>query len=73
VSEQRMAICKVCPFNSENAEGYKSFRTDEHCIECGCTLLPKTKCLSCSCPKDKWGPEVTPEEEKIIDDNEKAI
>jgi len=72
VSEQRMAICRDCPLSSMNAVNYHSVRTDEHCTECGCTLLPKTKCLSCSCPVDKWTSELTPEEENTIN-NEKSF
>jgi len=68
VSEERLAICRACPLHSSNKEGYKSMRKDEHCTECGCSLLPKTKCLSCECPVDKWGPELTAEQEKEIQD-----
>lgn len=71
VSQERLAICRSCPFNSINAKKagtYKSFRTDEHCTDCGCPLLSKTKCLSCHCPQNKWGPEITDEQEKIIND-----
>jgi hypothetical protein len=67
VSSERMAICRECPFNSINS-GYSGIRKDEHCTKCGCTLAAKTKCLSCKCPIDNWGAEITPEEEKIIDD-----
>lgn len=69
VSSERMSICRACPFNSINAKAagtYKSFRKDEHCIECGCTLAAKTKCLSCECPLKKWAAEITPEEDDII-------
>ena len=72
VSHERMEICRGCPFNSINAKGYQSLRTDEHCTDCGCTLLPKTKCLSCFCPQHKWEAELTPEEENDIE-NEKNI
>lgn len=56
VSQYRISICEGCPFYSENArkQGYNSIRPDIHCIDCGCTISAKTKCLSCSCPKDKW-------------------
>lgn len=65
VSEQRLAICRECPFHSSK---HKTMRPDEHCTQCGCSLLPKTKCLTCFCPIDKWGPELTPEEQKTIND-----
>jgi len=72
VSKERLDICRACPFNSINAKktGYKSVRIDEHCTDCGCSLIPKTKCLSCSCPQNKWEAELTPEQEKEIDNEE---
>ena len=65
VSEERMAICEQCEFHSKF---HKTYRPDEHCIDCGCTLLAKTKCLSCECPLDepKWEAVVTEEEEELI-------
>jgi len=70
VSEERLAICRACPLHSSNKEGYTTVRVDEHCTECGCSLLPKTKCLSCSCPVDKWTSELTSEEEQQIKNEE---
>jgi hypothetical protein len=60
VSEERLAICRSCPFHSSN---FNSIRPDEHCTDCGCSLILKTKCLSCACPQSKWVAELTPEEE----------
>jgi len=37
---------------------------DEHCVECGCTLSAKTKCLSCSCPLEQWKAVITETQEK---------
>lgn len=59
VSDERLAICRGCMYNSVKAaaDGTKfstSWRPDEHCISCGCTLAAKTKCLSCACPLGKW-------------------
>lgn len=48
---ERMAICEGCEFISTK---HKSHRPDVHCTQCGCTLAAKTKCLSCSCPLNKW-------------------
>lgn len=59
-SQQRLAICEKCPFHSKN---YKTIRPDAHCTHCGCTLSAKTKCLSCSCPLNKWMAVVTEEQE----------
>lgn len=62
-SDKRLKICRGCPEHSSNKEGYKTVRIDEHCTDCTCTLSAKTKCLSCKCPIDKWGPVVTMEQE----------
>lgn len=66
VSKQRMEICRACPHNSLNKPNYVTLRVDEHCVECGCTLSAKTKCLSCSCPLEKWVAVITEEQEKEI-------
>lgn len=71
LSNERLAICKDCPFNSIVAGPINSLRFDYHCTRCGCTLIPKTKCLSCGCPEHKWEAEVTPEEEQKIEKNER--
>jgi len=68
IANQRIEICNGCLFHSDNREGYKSLRQDKHCTDCGCTLSAKTKCLSCACPKDKWGAVVTKTEEDTIDE-----
>lgn len=51
VANVRMDICNSCEEHSKN---HKSIRPDAHCVECGCTLLAKTKCLTCECPLKKW-------------------
>ncbi len=66
VSKERLEICRKCPFHRDPFD--RSVRPDEHCHDCGCSLTPKTKCLSCSCPQGNWGEEITPEEEKTIND-----
>ena len=66
-SATRMAICNECPKHSKN---FSSLRGDDHCTVCGCTLLPKTKCLSCKCPEDRWLPILSEEEEKKIKEYE---
>lgn len=63
-SNKRIAICKQCEFHSANRKNYKTIRPDAHCTHCGCTLSAKTKCLSCSCPLNKWVGEVTQEQEE---------
>ena len=70
VSNGRMEICRNCFYHSSNRPGYRTMRPDEHCTNCGCTLSAKTKCLSCSCPKDYWKAVVTREQEDEIDGTE---
>ena len=47
-------------------------RPDAHCINCGCNVATKTRCLSCQGPIAKWMPVVTDDEkyeiEKIINE-----
>ena len=57
ISNQRKLICDGCEWQSTNRKiihGYKTVRPDVHCVNCGCTLDDKRKCLSCSCPLKKW-------------------
>ena len=63
-SEERLAICEACDYHSKNRKNYKTVRPDDHCTNCGCTLAAKTKCLSCSCPINKWVALVTPDQEE---------
>jgi hypothetical protein len=69
----RMAICYGCEFCSIH---HNTLRPDVHCMDCGCTLSAKTACLSCECPKQKWMPVVTNEQEQEIkksyEDNQKG-
>ncbi len=52
ISAERLAICDVCVFHSKNHK--TPGRPDAHCTDCGCNLDAKSRCLSCSCPKNKW-------------------
>lgn len=63
VSEERLEICNACDSHSKN---YKKNRPDDHCTKCGCTLLAKTKCLSCNCPINKWTAVLTSDQEEEI-------
>ena len=63
VSKERLAVCSECEWHSSK---HKTIRPDAHCIDCGCTLSAKTKCLSCSCPMNKWLAVVTEAEEEEI-------
>lgn len=61
-SEERLAICKGCPFNSTPGR----ISSLSRCLDCKCFLTKKTKCLSCQCPQNKWQAIVTEDEDKII-------
>ncbi len=65
-----MKICEGCPLYSENKKktGWTTFRPDEHCTDCGCPLVSKSKCLHCECPLKKWLAVTTEEEEDKIKD-----
>jgi hypothetical protein len=71
VSKERIEICRGCEFNSRNTKDTWIIRRDEHCIDCGCTLSAKTKCLSCECPLPipKWKAVLTEEQEEIWKQN----
>ena len=64
-SKGRLTICDSCEHHSKN---HKGVRPDNHCTKCGCTLLPKSKCLSCSCPEKKWEAVITKNEQSKIDE-----
>lgn len=51
VSLERTSICEACDKHSSK---HSTIRPDAHCVECGCTLSAKTKCLTCECPLKKW-------------------
>lgn len=63
ISQQRMAICDACEWCSENRPK-KPRRFDKHCTHCGCVLAAKTRCLSCSCPIEKWVAEMESREDE---------
>ena len=68
VSQYRIKICRQgpCEFHSSR---HNTWRTDEHCTECGCPIVVKSKCLSCKCGIGKWREELTEEEESLININ----
>jgi hypothetical protein len=72
-AQERINICLTCPRYSANAKkkGYETIRPDIHCVECGCTLAAKTKCLSCECPLKKWEAHLTQEQEQQLINGER--
>ncbi len=74
-SEGRLAICRECIAYDISGKGCAIPGTGPCCDKrakidgkdgCGCPLTKKTKCLSCSCPADKWNAISTPEQEELI-------
>lgn len=63
VAQERMIICNKCEHHSKH---HNSFRPDNHCVICGCTLSAKTACLSCSCPIYRWREVMNSEQEEEI-------
>lgn len=70
VHEDRLHICNGCSWNSTamKDKGYKTFRPDFFCTQCGCNLDMKTRCMSCDCPIGKWTAQMTEEEENKLTD-----
>lgn len=50
VSKNRLKICLSC----ENNSTFGKVNMFSTCKACGCNLIPKSKCLSCECPIQKW-------------------
>jgi len=53
VAEERINICKQCPYYSPNAIAsglITTKRPDAFCIDCGCNMYLKTRALSAHCP-----------------------
>ncbi len=67
-AKERLAICRKCPFDSENGkkQGYTTVRPDEHCMECACNLEWKSRSLSSECPHKFWLAALTEKEEKLL-------
>lgn len=57
VSDERLTLCKHCPFNSTCGE----ITNLSYCKACGCNLKAKTKCLSCKCGIDTLNSRNSPE------------
>lgn len=74
-SEERLAICEKCIAYDTIGTGCAIPLTGPCCNKhakidgyqgCGCPLTKKTKCLSCTCPANKWLAISTIEQEEFI-------
>ena len=70
VSYERLIICKKCEHNSINSVR-RRLRQDAHCLLCGCTIIIKSKCLSCCCPDSRWTAVLSEDQEKEIEDEKR--
>jgi hypothetical protein len=70
IAQHRMQICNECELLDVQGEGCMVPGTAPCCNEkkggCGCSLSLKTRALSSDCPLDKWGAELTEEEEEKL-------
>jgi hypothetical protein len=68
VSDDRKAICEVCPHMSVNAGKPTHLK---YCTLCSCPISKKSKCLSCTCPDTppRWEAVSTEEQELHIKEN----
>lgn len=64
-SKERLKICLSC----ENNSTFGKVNIFSTCKACGCNLIPKSKCLSCSCPINKWGAITTEEIDNKINES----
>jgi len=67
-ADERMAICNACEYNSKVAKR----RGPARCMDCGCPLIAKTKCLSCYCelPSPRWDAVLTEEQDEILNNDD---
>ncbi len=71
ISNQRLEICRRCEYNSVNAPGHTWLSNIyEHCTNCGCPLVQKTKCLSEGCEMKRWDAVLTEQEEDLLNIDE---
>jgi len=72
IAQQRMQICMSCELIDVQGEGCMVLGTQPCCNEklggCGCSLSLKTRALSSECPLNKWGAELTEEEEDKLNE-----
>lgn len=44
----------ITKIRGEDVRSTVTGRPDAHCINCGCNVATKTRCLSCNCPILRW-------------------
>ena len=65
VSKERLKICLSCDQNTT----FGKMNLFSTCKSCGCNLIPKSKCLSCSCPLQKWIAVASEKEDSEINES----
>lgn len=66
VASVRWQTCKVCEMLDETGKDCAVPGTQPCCSDCGCAIGNKIRCLSCSCPLDKWKEVMTEEAEELL-------
>jgi hypothetical protein len=70
LADHRMGICVGCELFDEKGDGCMVTGTGPCCDQtkggCGCSLKFKTRSLSSACPKNKWGAEMSEQEEDLL-------
>ncbi len=69
IAEQRMSICRACPFIDRTGDQCAIPGTAPCCSKCGCSLKLKTRSLSSGCGDEenpKWDSIVSQKEEDEI-------
>ena len=72
VFNERMEICKKCPFIDEKGDECYVPGTQPCCSKCGCSLSLKLRSLSSGCGDEenpKWDPVLDDMEAEMIEDS----
>lgn len=64
----RLKICKTCPAMDVKGDSCAMPNSAPCCAECGCSFSIKLRSGSAQCDLNKWGPEMTTEEEDELDE-----
>ena len=63
IAQERLLICRACEYHDTEGSECLVPGTAPCCGDCGCPLNTKTRSLSAGCPKGKWTPVLTEQEE----------
>ena len=72
IAEERLAICKTCPFIDLKGSKCAVSGTQPCCSKCGCSLKLKTRSLSSGCGDEenpRWNAVLSEDEEDKLNEN----